>query len=296
MSEPLAVPAPDPGPEPVDTPMADQAAAAAEPSVRSTVARALGVLAVFSAGHLELTLSEIARRADLPLTTTHRIVGELTRWGALERTGRGGYQVGLRLWEVGALAPRGHGLREAAMPFLEDLYEATRQNVQLAVLDGTEVVYVERIASRHAVAVITRPGSRLPLHATGVGLVLLAFADPALQERVLAAPMRRFTPKTITSPAELRRMLADVRRRRIAVSDEQITLDALSVAAPIEGPDGAVTAALSVVVPSEHPAQEYVPAVRAAARGISRGLGWRPERAGAPARGPYWPEGRERAE
>jgi hypothetical protein len=115
----------------------------------------------------------------------------------MERTGRGGYQVGLRLWEVGALAPRGHGLRETAMPFLEDLYEATRQNVQLAVLDGTEVVYVERIASRHAVAVVTRPGSRLPLHATGVGLVLLAFSDPALQERVLATPLRRFTPKTI---------------------------------------------------------------------------------------------------
>jgi DNA-binding IclR family transcriptional regulator len=245
-------------------------------SGRSSVARAFRVLAVFSTGRLELTLSELARRSGLPLTTTHRMVGELTRWGALERTDRGTYQVGLRLWEIGALAPRGHGLREIAMPFLEDLYEATRQNVQLAVLDGMEVVYVERIASRTSVAVVTRAGSRLPLHATGVGLVLLAYSDTAFQERVLAAPMRRFTDKTITSPAELRRIIADVRQRRIAISDGQITLDALSVAAPIFDADGGVRAALSVVVPSEHAPREYIPAVRAAARGISRGLGWRP--------------------
>jgi DNA-binding IclR family transcriptional regulator len=254
----------------------DGCAGSFEPAVRSTVARALGVLEVFSAGHLELTLSEIARRAGLPLTTAHRIVGELTRWGALERADHGGYQVGLRLWEVGALAPRGHGLREIALPFLEDLYEATRQNVQLGVVDGTDVVYLERIAARTAVAVITRAGSRMPLHATGVGLVLLAFADVAFQERILAAPMRRFTEKTIVNPAELRRVIADVRHRRIAVSDGQVTLDALSVAAPIFGTDGRVTAALSVVVPNDHSAQEYIPVVHAAARGISRGLGWRP--------------------
>ncbi|HEV7789871.1 MAG TPA: IclR family transcriptional regulator [Pseudonocardia sp.] len=254
----------------------DGCAGSFEPAVRSTVARALGVLEVFSAGHLELTLSEIARRAGLPLTTAHRIVGELTRWGALERADHGGYQVGLRLWEVGALAPRGHGLREIALPFLEDLYEATRQNVQLGVVDGTDVVYLERIAARTAVAVITRAGSRMPLHATGVGLVLLAFADVAFQERILAAPMRRFTEKTIVNPAELRRVIADVRHRRIAVSDGQVTLDALSVAAPIFGTDGRVTAALSVVVPNDHAAQEYIPVVHAAARGISRGLGWRP--------------------
>jgi DNA-binding IclR family transcriptional regulator len=254
----------------------DGCAGSSEPAVRSTVARALGVLEVFSAGHLELTLSEIARRAGLPLTTAHRIVGELTRWGALERADHGGYQVGLRLWEVGALAPRGHGLREIALPFLEDLYEATRQNVQLGVVDGTDVVYLERIAARTAVAVITRAGSRMPLHATGVGLVLLAFADVAFQERILAAPMRRFTEKTIVNPAELRRVIADVRHRRIAVSDGQVTLDALSVAAPIFGTDGRVTAALSVVVPNDHAAQEYIPVVHAAARGISRGLGWLP--------------------
>jgi DNA-binding IclR family transcriptional regulator len=239
----------------------------------SVTGRVLAVLAAFSADRPELTLTEISRRAGLPLTTAHRLVGELTAWGALERVA-GRYRVGLRLWEVGALAPRGLGLRESAMPFLEDLYEVTRQNVQLAVLDGTDAVYLERISGRGAVNVITRVGGRLPLHATGVGLVLLAHADPQLQERVLASPLHRYTAKTLCDPAELRRVLAEVRRTGVAVADGQIELIALSVAAPVHDADGRVAAALSVVVPAEGTdSRAYVPAVRAAARGISRALG-----------------------
>jgi DNA-binding IclR family transcriptional regulator len=243
----------------------------------SVTGRVLAVLAAFSADRPELTLTEISRRAALPLTTTHRIVGELADWGALERVDRR-YRIGLRLWEVGALAPRGLGLRESAMPFLEDLYEVTRQNIQLAVLDGTDAVYVERISGRGAVNVITRVGGRLPLHATGVGLVLLAHADPALQEQVLAGPLRRYTTKTQCNPTELRRILAEVRRTGVAVTDGQIELIALSVAAPVRDARGQVVAALSVVVPSEGTdPRAYVPAVRAAARAISRALG-APER------------------
>jgi DNA-binding IclR family transcriptional regulator len=242
--------------------------------VRETVtARVLAVLDAFTAEEPELTLTALARRAGLPLSTAHRLVGELAAWGALERGDDGRYRVGLRLWEVGALAPRSLGLRESAMPFLEDLHEVTRQNVQLAVLDGTEVVYVERLSGRGAVHVITRVGSRLPLHATGVGLVLLAHAPPALQEQVLAGPLRRWTERTLTDPAELRRVLADVRRTGVAVSDGQIELVALSVAAPVRGPRGEVVAALSVVVPSAgSDPRAYVPVVRATARAISRAL------------------------
>jgi DNA-binding IclR family transcriptional regulator len=241
---------------------------------QTVTARVLRVLEAFSAERPELTLTEISRRAALPMTTAHRLVGELAEWGALERADDGRYRVGLRLWEVGALAPRGLGLRGSAMPFLEDLYEVTKQNVQLAVLDGTEVVYLERISGRGAVNVITRVGGRLPLHATGVGLVLLANADPDLQEQVLAAPLRRYTAKTMCAPDELRRTLAEVRRTGVAVSDGQIELVALSIAAPVRGPRGDVVAALSVVVPAEtSDVRAYVPVVRAAARGISRTLG-----------------------
>ncbi|RAY16547.1 IclR family transcriptional regulator [Actinomadura craniellae] len=236
--------------------------------------RALTILAAFSPERPQMTLSEISRPTGLPVATAHRLTGTLTRWGALERDERGVYRIGLRLWEVAALAPRGVGLREAAMPFLEDLYEATHQNVQLAVLDGPDVVYLEKISGRSAVNVLTRVGGRWPAPATGVGLALLAHAETEVQERAIAGPLRRFTPRTITSGAELRRALAEVRRTGVAVSDGQVELVALSVAAAIHGPDDTAVAALSVVVPTGGlPAHAYVPAVRAAARGVSRALG-----------------------
>ncbi|HLL65436.1 MAG TPA: IclR family transcriptional regulator [Micromonosporaceae bacterium] len=239
----------------------------------SVTARVLRLLDAFSIDSPQLTLSQLSRRADLPLSTAHRMVDDLVRWGALERDGDGRYRIGLRLWELGALAPRGVGLREAAMPFLEDLYEATHENVQLAVLDGTEALYVERISGRGAVKIRTRVGGRLPLHATGVGLVLLAHAPVELQERIIAGPLRRFTDKTITSPHGLRRVLADIRRDRYAVTDGQVELVALSVAAPITDRTNEVVAALSVVVPADRAPEPYIPAVRAAARGVSRVLG-----------------------
>src|SRR5262249_15584216 len=147
-----------------------------------------------------------------------------------------------------SLAPRGLGLREAAMPFLEDLYEVTHENVQLAVREGLEVVFVERIAGRQAVPVLTRVGGRFALHATGVGQVLLAYAPPEVLEEVLSAPLDGFTHKTITNPARLREAVAAVRRNGYAVSDGQVTVDALSVAAPICGDGGEIVAAVSLVV------------------------------------------------
>ena len=220
-----------------------------------------------------LTLSEIARAAEVPLSTAHRLVGELCAWGGLERDDDGRYRVGLRLWELGALAPRGLGLREAALPFMEDLYEVTHENVQLGVRDGVEVVFVERFAARDAVAVLTEVGGRFALPPTGLGLVLLAHAPVEVQEQVLAAPLRRYTPHTITDPGRLRRVLAEVRRSGLAVSDRQVTQDAVSVAAPIAS-RGAVVAALSIVVRGDSPAavRAMAPSVRAAARAISRSL------------------------
>ena len=239
--------------------------------------RVLAILDCFSADRPTLTLSDISRLAGLPLTTAHRQVGELARWGALERDHEGRYRIGLRLWEVGALAPRSIGLREAALPFLEDLYEVTHENVQLAVLDGSEVVYVERISGRQAVHVVTRPGSRLPVHATAVGLVLLAHAGPDEIDAVLSRRLRAYTEHTVTDPTRLRRTMAEIRRTGYAISDRQIELVSASVAAPVYDATRAVVAALSIVVPARGAqTRRYVPAVLAAARGISRILGGGP--------------------
>jgi DNA-binding IclR family transcriptional regulator len=240
-------------------------------------ARVLDVLGAFSEDAPELTLTAIARRTGLPLTTVHRLAGELAAGGALERGEDGRYRIGLRLWEIAALAPANLGLRERAMPFLEDLHEVTRHNVTLAVPDpedGTEVVYLERLAARDAVSILSRTGSRFPAHATGVGLALLAHAAPDVVERVLARPLRRFTPFTVCDPEQVRSTLASVRRCGFVISDRQIEEVSLSVAAPVRQGAGPVVAALSIVVPADgtNP-HTYVPAVRAAARGISRALG-----------------------
>ncbi|RRO20425.1 IclR family transcriptional regulator [Saccharopolyspora rhizosphaerae] len=237
------------------------------------VRRALQLLDAFSPERSAMTLSELARHTGLPTSTAYRMLGDLVDWGALERGEDGAYRVGLRLWELGSLAPRGLGLRELAMPTLEDLSAVTRENVQLAVREGTEVVFVERIAGSGAVPVRTRVGGRFALTATGVGLVLLAHAPAEVQNEVLDGEIPRFTDMTITDPAALRRMLAEVRTCGFAVSDRQVTCDALSVAAPVFDQRDEVVAAVSLVVRhGTATALSLSPLVRAAARAISRAL------------------------
>ena len=262
------MPAP-PGPDPRRSPSPGPSTPG--PSVSS---RLLGLLDLFTADRPQLSLSEISRLAGVPLSTAHRLVGELSSWGALERGGDGRYRIGLKLYELGSLAPLGLPLREVALPVMEDLYEATHENVQLSVLEGGGAVFVERLAGRSAVRTLVRVGGRFAMHATAGGLVLLAHAPRELQDEVLAAPLRPFTERTVVDPAALRRMLAEVRRSGFSLSDRQVTMDAISVGAPVLGPRDEVIAALSVVVAhaGSRP-RELVPLVRAGARGISRLLG-----------------------
>ena len=213
----------------------------------SVTSRALALLGAFDEHHRRLTLTELAERAGLPMPTAHRLVGELVAWGALARTPTGEYVVGRRLWDLGLLAPVQTGLRELASPYLHDLYGATLATVHLAVRDGTEVLYVDRLAGHASVPVVSSVGSRLPLHATGVGKVLLAHAPAEVQHAVLA-DLPRITPYTITQPGLLRRQLARVLRDGYATTVEEMSLGACSVAVPIRrGAD--VVAALGIVVP-----------------------------------------------
>ena len=240
---------------------------------RSVTSKVLALLGAFTPDTPELNLTELARQARISLPTAHRRVSELVEWGALERGADGRYRIGLRLWEVASLAPRGLGLREAARPFLEDLYEVTRENVQLAVREGSELVFVERIGGRDAVPVLTRVGGRFDLHPTGVGMVLLADAPADVQEEILSSPLRAYTPRTVTDPVDLRMRLAEVRQKGYSVSEGQVTTDALSVAAPVFGSDGSVVAAVSLVVRLDDARpRALAPLVQEAARGISRAL------------------------
>ncbi|WP_411543828.1 helix-turn-helix domain-containing protein [Kitasatospora sp. DSM 101779] len=144
-----------------------------------------------------LRLSEISRRAGLSLPTAHRRRSELSGWAALERDTDAVYHVGLRLFELGTLAPRGPVLREAALPFLEDLCQATPENVQLAVREAGHAVDVERLAGRSSAGVRTRLGAHWPLHTTGVGLALRAHAPSRTSTRPPGSPPSRPGPRPI---------------------------------------------------------------------------------------------------
>ncbi|WP_084464521.1 IclR family transcriptional regulator [Microtetraspora fusca] len=250
------------------------AATSSEPTRLTSAQRVLSILGVFSSEHMALSLSEISRRTGLTLTTTHRLVNELRAWGALRRESDGRYTIGLRILELGTLAPQGLQLREVALPFLDDLRHATHANIHLAVADGHDVIYIESLRARHGVPVLSRLGGRWPMHATGTGLVLLAYSPQEFQEEVLRSKLRQFTAQTVTCPDALRVRLAEVRKSGVAITENQLTQDALAIAAPIRGPRDAVVAAVGVTVPTGSASpHSLVPALAATARGISRALG-----------------------
>ncbi|MET8904314.1 IclR family transcriptional regulator [Streptomyces sp. NPDC004538] len=249
------------------------------PEGQPVVDRAFALLGAFDSDHRALSLADLAHRSGIPRSSALRLARSLVRAGALERLGDGRFVVGLRLLETASLAPRGHGLRAVAMPFMDDLFHVTRQHVLLAVRDQSEALLVERLSARDASPVRYRVGGRLPLTSTGVGLVLLAFAPAAVQDHAVAAYQPGNGDDDVLSPADLRRALAEVRRGDYAFGRQSHPWRLSTVAAPVR--DGhEVVAALSVVAPtSGFPDAGYGPAVRATARAISRRLSQDGERA-----------------
>lgn len=244
---------------------------------RSVTSRLFDVLFAFRPGRSRLTLADLTRETALPHATVRRLALELVEAGALDRAPDGGFTVGIRLWQLGTLAPLSVPLRTVALPFMDDLHTALHQHVQLAVLEGTEAVLVERLSAGHAVGVMSRIGGRLPLHSSGVGKVLLAHAGPELIEQVIAQGLPAYAPRTITDPARLRTLLAECRDTGVAVVHEETTPGADSVATRIINADGEVVAALSVVVGAGSVDLRAVrPAVIASGLAVSRRLGWQP--------------------
>ncbi|MEU8820570.1 IclR family transcriptional regulator [Actinoplanes sp. NPDC048796] len=245
------------------------------PRGEPVLARAARILQAFTPEEPELSVSEIGRRARLHVATASRLIAALVEQGLLARAANGKVRIGVRLWELAQRASPTLGLREAAMPFLEDLHAVIGHHVQLGVLDGGEVLFVERLSARDAVINVTRIAGRLPLHASSAGLVLLAYAPHELQEQVIAGPLPAFTPETITAPGRLRRVLDGIRRQGHVVSSGHIHADASGVAVPVRAspdPASSVVAGLSAIVPNDGRAPQLLPALLAAARGIARHL------------------------
>lgn len=237
----------------------------------SVIDRLVRVLATFDAEHTEQSPSEIARRADLPASTGHRLVADLVGSGLLERDELGRVRVGMRLWELATRGSLALGLRQAALPAMERVQARVRQHTQLGVLDGDQVLFLERLSHPDAGANITRIAGRLPLHASSSGLVLLASAPAAVVERVLAAPLSALASETIADPGALRRKLAEVRRLGHAIAPGSIEAVSTGIAVPVRD-RGAVVAALGVVLPRGEEDDRIIGVLRAAAAEVEEAL------------------------
>ncbi|WP_214109114.1 IclR family transcriptional regulator [Acrocarpospora catenulata] len=232
--------------------------------------RAAAILGAFDATHRELTLAALVARSGLPRSTAHRTAGRMLQLGWLDKP-RSRYRIGNRLFEIASLAPIRMELREAVLPFLQDLHHATKITAQLGVLEGGQILVVEKITGHRAMPMLSQVGGIIPAYCSALGRAILAYSQPSVIEAVLGAPLNARTPRTLTSPVAIRRELAAVPERGWAIDREEGVIGVSCVAAAIFGPLGEVVAALSVTGPSQLVRADRIgPAVRMAASAASR--------------------------
>jgi DNA-binding IclR family transcriptional regulator len=237
--------------------------------IDTVLGKALAVLQAFTAEDATLGFADVVRRTGLPKSTAHRTLGELVDHGLLERVD-GRYRLAALVFELGMRASVGRGLLEVATPFLEDLYERTHETVHLGLREGHEVVYAAKMGGHQQVPSPSRLGGRMPLHATAIGKVLLAHAPPDVRSAVLAAPLERRAPRTITHVPVLRAQLDEIVARGVAFEHEESAVGITCVAAPVAEPGQGVRAAVSVTGPVHRfRPDRHADAVRAAAAGIA---------------------------
>lgn len=221
------------------------------------LARVMRVLQSFTDHDPALSAAELSDRTGLPSSTLHRLLASLTAWGLVTRTSGHRYTIGARLWELGELSPLSLRLRETVLPHMSRLYEATGENVHLAVLDApapesATALFVGRLTGSGSIATLSRMGGRHPLHTTGVGKALLATRDDEWLARFFSVPLVRETTHSITTEADLRADLVRARSRGYATTHEEMTLGNVSVAAALPPIDGLPPVALGVVAHLEH--------------------------------------------
>jgi len=249
--------------------------------------RGLAILSAFRSGRPVLGVSELGREIGLSRSTTHRYVATLARLGYLQQdaaTRR--YRLGPRVLDLGFSAINSMELREVAAPHLRRLSDETGFTVNLGILDGTDVVYVERCRSaqrrQREIDLDLHVGSRLPAYCTSLGKVLLAFLPRAEQVETLAAiELVRRGPRTITSRSALASELKRVRASGFATNNEELAYGLRSIAAPVLSREGVAVAAINLAVHSSMVSLEQLAArllgpLQAASAEISANLGYRP--------------------
>lgn len=238
---------------------------------QTVLGKVLTVLHAFEVDDDVLSLAELTQRTGLAKATLHRVAADLVAARLLDRVD-GGYRLGGQLFELGMRASLERRMLEVAIPFMQDLYARTGEVVHLGILDGNEVMYVEKIGGHRQASAPSRIGGRMPLYCTGIGKALLAFGGDALLSAVVAAGLERITPRTIVAPGLLRAELRRVVRDGVAYEHEESTVGIACVAAPVRDGD-TVIAAVSVTGPvTRFRPEQHAVAVRAAADGVAATL------------------------
>jgi DNA-binding IclR family transcriptional regulator len=229
------------------------------------------ILDVFSPEEPVLTGGEIARRAGLSRATTARILSELARHDFIDRV-QSGYQIGIRCFELGQMAQQPKDLRRLALATMFDLRRATGLTVQLGVLEGNDVVYIEILRGQYRdLTIPSRVGGRVPSYATAGGKALLAHSPDRLVEELLDGRLEKIGPNTVTDPRELRAELDLARREGIAYEREESQAGLACAASPILRGDGTAAAAISITAPVGVVEMRLVgPAGHAATLGLNR--------------------------
>ena len=247
------------------------------------VTRALDVLELFLESDAPLSAPEITRRLGLPRTTVHELVTTLVARGYLAATPEqpGSYRLGVRPYQLGSRYAEQLDLAAEGQQVARSVAETCEETVHVAILEGLDVIYVAKVDSTYAVRMVSAAGRRLPAHCTSVGKMLLAsLPEKELTERLPDdRELTGMTPRSITSPPELRRHLAEIRERGVAEEDRESNPDVHCVAAPVRDSTTRVVAALSISVPSTRWNEEVSGSLRElAAKGaddLSVRLGYR---------------------
>lgn len=213
---------------------------------RSVLGRAAALLNAFTETEPVLTLGQLTERAALPRSTAHRLAESLVTIGWLERD-LAGYRVGMRLFEVGALVINVNRIRDSASVWMQEAHEMSRNAVHLAVLDGFDVVYLNKVCSRE-LEVPSRIGGRMPAYCTALGKAILAFSEADI-ELLLREGLRARTARTVVAPAAFRASIAETRIAGVAFESEEAVQGVSCVAAPIRGAGRAI-ASISITGPS----------------------------------------------
>ncbi|OAV51134.1 IclR family transcriptional regulator [Enteractinococcus helveticum] len=215
---------------------------------RSVTSKVLAILSAFEHSRGSMSLTQIADQADLPLSTAYRLVGELIDEGMLARGPHGKIQLGLKLWSIAQNT--GRQLRDTARPFVQDMYSLTGHTSQLAIRDGASSLYIDRVYGPRRVPRASRVGGRLPLHATAVGKVILAFSEPWVAEAYLTRDLEAFTPRTKINPNVLAAELETIRQNGYGITLDEVRVGASSIAVPVYH-TGRLGCAIGLVVSSD---------------------------------------------